>query len=87
MRIVWAEKAWDNFLVFEREDKQKYKRIIALIKDIMRNGYNGIGKPEALREDLSGFWSRRIDEKNRLVYKLEDDSVLIAQCGSHYQDK
>lgn len=73
MRIVWAEKAWDNFLVFEREDKQKYKRIIALIqkykriialiKDIMRNGYNGIGKPEALREDLSGFWSRRIDEK------------------------
>lgn len=66
MRIVWAEKAWDNFLVFEREDKQKYKRIIALIKDIMRNGYNGIGKPEALREDLSGFWSRRIDEKKQV---------------------
>ena len=58
-----------------------------MIKDIDRNGYTGIGKPEPLRDDLSGYWSRRIDDTNRIVYKISADTIYIAQCGSHYRDK
>lgn len=61
--------------------------ILELIKDIDRNGYTGIGKPEALKHDLSGYWSRRIDSGNRIVYKIEDGIIKIVQCGSHYRDK
>lgn len=61
--------------------------ILELIKDIDRNGYTGIGKPEALKHDLSGYWSRRIDAGNRIVYKIEDGIIKIVQCGSHYRDK
>ncbi|MBQ7516647.1 MAG: Txe/YoeB family addiction module toxin [Schwartzia sp.] len=69
------------------EDRKTTKRILQLIKDIKRNGYEGIGKPEPLSGDLSGYWSRRIDKKNRLVYKIDGDIVIISQCGSHYQNK
>ncbi|MDE7361101.1 MAG: Txe/YoeB family addiction module toxin [Oscillospiraceae bacterium] len=83
----WYETAWDDFIYWEAHDKQIYKRIIMLIKDIDRNGYTGIGKPEPLKGDLSGLWSRRIDDKNRLVYKIENEVIYIAQCGSHYRQK
>lgn len=83
----WSDEAWEDFCYWQKQDKKTLKRILALIKDIDRNGYTGIGKPEPLREDLSGYWSRRIDDTNRIVYKISDDTILIAQCGSHYRDK
>ena len=83
----WSDDAWDDFCYWQKQDRKSLKRILALIKDIDRNGYTGIGKPEPLREDLSGYWSRRIDDTNRIVYKISDDTIYIAQCGSHYRDK
>lgn len=83
----WSDDAWDDFCYWQKQDRKTLKRILALIKDIDRNGYTGIGKPEPLREDLSGYWSRRIDDTNRIVYKISDDTIYIAQCGSHYRDK
>ncbi len=83
----WSDDAWDDFCYWQKQDKKTLKRILALIKDIDRNGYTGIGKPEPLREDLSGYWSRRIDDVNRIVYKIVADTIYIAQCGSHYRDK
>ena len=83
----WSDDAWDDFCYWQKQDKKTLKRILALIKDIDRNGYTGIGKPEPLREDLSGYWSRRIDDVNRIVYKIVADTIYISQCGSHYRDK
>ena len=83
----WSDDAWEDFCYWQKQDKKILKRILALIKDIDRNGYTGIGKPEPLREDLSGYWSRRIDDVNRTVYKINADTIYIAQCGSHYRDK
>lgn len=87
MTKLWSEKAWEDFVYWEASNKQVYKRIIQLLKDIDRNGYSGIGKPEPLKGDLSGYWSRRIDDKNRIVYKIENGVIHIAQCGSHYRQK
>lgn len=87
MTKSWDDEAWEEFIYWEAHDKQIYKHIIKLIKDIDRNGYSGIGKPEPLTGNLSGFWSRRIDEKNRIVYTIENDTIFIAQCGSHYREK
>ena len=84
MRILWDERAWEEYLSWQGEDKKTLKRINALIKDIQRNPFDGIGKPEPLKEDMSGWWSRRIDEANRLVYKVENDVAVIASCKSHY---
>ena len=81
---VWADEAWEDYLYWQDQDKKILKRINKLIKDIERNGHNGIGKPEALKHDLSGFWSRRIDEVNRLVYRIENEQIEIAQCRTHY---
>ena len=83
----WSDDAWEDFCYWQKQDRKTLKRILTLIKDIDRNGYTGIGKPEPLREDLSGYWSRRIDDTNRIVYKISDDTIYIAQCGSHYRDK
>ena len=83
----WSDEAWEDFVDWEANDKQIDKRIIMLIKDIDLNGYSGIGKPEPLKGNLSGYWSRRIDDKNRIVYKIENDIIYIAQCGSHYRQK
>lgn len=83
----FSDEAWADFSYWLTQDKKTYKRILQLLKDIDRNGYAGIGKPEALKGDLSGFWSRRIDEHNRLVYKIVGDTIQIAQCGSHYHDE
>ena len=84
---AWSDEAWEDFEYWQSQDKKKLKRIMKLIKDIDRNGYVGIGKPEPLTGDLSGYWSRRIDDCNRIVYKIKDNTILIAQCGSHYRDK
>lgn len=84
---AWSDEAWEDFEYWQSQDKKTLKRIMKLIKDIDRNGYVGIGKPEPLTGDLSGYWSRRIDDCNRIVYKIKDNTILIAQCGSHYRDK
>ena len=86
MRILWDERAWEEYLSWQMEDKKTLKRINALIKDIQRNPFEGIGKPEPLKENRSGWWSRRIDEANRVVYRVENDVAIIASCKSHYDN-
>ena len=87
MNKVWSDEAWKDYLYWQKQDKKTLKRINLLIQDIDRNGYDGIGKPEPLGENWSGFWSRRIDEKNRLVYRIQNNNIEIAQCRTHYKDK
>jgi toxin YoeB len=84
---VWHDEAWEDYVYWQTQDKRTLKRINELIKDIERNGYNGIGKPEPLKHELTGWWSRRIDEKNRFVYRLLENRLDILQCGSHYRDE
>ncbi len=86
MNKVWQDDAWEDYLYWQTQDKKTLKRINQLLKDIERNGYDGIGKPEPLKHEFQGFWSRRIDESNRLVYRIENGQIQIAQCGSHYRD-
>ena len=83
---VWSDHAWEDYLYWQTQDKKILKRINQLLQDIERNGYNGIGKPEPLRGDLSGFWSRRIDDEHRIVYRVTEDRVEIIQCRGHYDD-
>ncbi len=73
-------------MYWQTQDKKTLKRVNALIKDIQRNSFEGIGKPEPLKEQLSGWWSRRIDETNRIVYCEKDDAIIIASCKGHYDD-
>jgi len=84
---AWTEDAWEDFEYWLKQDKKTLKRILQLLRDIERNGYDGIGKPEPLRGDLSSYWSRRIDDCNRIVYRINGDVIQIVQCGSHYRDK
>ena len=86
MTKAWTDDAWEQYEYWEEQDKKTLRRIKRLLKDIDRNGYSGIGKPEPLSGDLAGYWSRRIDDKNRIVYKIEDKTVKIIQCGSHYRE-
>ena len=86
MRLLWEESAWEEYTEWQSQDKKTLKRINSLIKDIQRNLFEGIGKPEALKGNLSGYWSRRIDEVNRIVYKEKDGAVIIASCKGHYED-
>lgn len=83
----WSDAAWEDFEYWMTQDKKTMKRILSLLKDIERNSYSGIGKPERLSGDLSAYWSRRIDDANRIVYRIEGDKIIIVQCGSHYRDK
>lgn len=83
----WDESAWEDFEYWSQNDKKTLKRILLLIKDIERNRYEGIGKPEPLKGEFSGYWSRRIDDCNRIVYAIENNIIKIIQCGSHYRDK
>ena len=85
MKILWEEKAWGDYCQWQQEDKKILQKINSIIKDIQRNWYAGIGKPEPLKNNLSGWWSRRIDEKNRVVYKIENDAIIIASCKGHYE--
>jgi len=84
---IWSDIAWDDYLYRQSQDKKTLKRINLLLKDIDRNGNTGLGKPEALKGDLQGYWSRRIDEKNRLIYRINDNEIRIIQCRTHYGDK
>ena len=84
MKLIFSENAWEDYLYWQRMDKKVLKRINELIKDIQRNKYEGIGKPEPLRHNLSGYWSRRITNEHRLVYKIEGDKIMIAQSRYHY---
>lgn len=84
MKLLFSENAWEDYLFWQKTDKKTLKRINKLIKDIQRNKYEGIGKPEALKHNLSGFWSRRITNEHRIVYKIENNAVLIAQLRYHY---
>ena len=86
MTKQWHDEAWDEYLYWQTQDRKTLKRINALIKDIERNGNTGIGKPEPLKYNRAGFWSRRIDDFNRLVYKINDGILEIAECGSHYDN-
>lgn len=83
----WDDDAWDDYHYWQSQDGKTLRRINSLLKDIDRNGYEGIGKPEPLRENLSGWWSRRIDDANRIVYRIHDGRIEIIQCGSHYRDR
>jgi toxin YoeB len=80
----WFDRAWEDYIYWQGRDKKTAKRINEILKDIERNGNIGIGKPEPLKGDLSGWWSRRIDEKNRLVYRIRGGHIEIAQCRGHY---
>ena len=84
---AWTDEAWEDFEYWLRQDKKTLKRILLLLKDIERNGNEGLGKPERLSGDLSNYWSRRIDHANRIVYRIDQDILKIVQCGSHYRDK
>ncbi len=84
MRIVFTTNSWEDYIYWQTIDKKILKRINALIKDISREPFDGIGNPEPLKYDLSGYWSRRIDREHRLVYQVEDESILIYSCRYHY---
>ncbi len=87
MNKVFTDNGWKDYVYWETEDRKTLKRINTLIEDIARNGNEGIGKPELLRNNLSGFWSRRINDKDRLIYKIEQDNIYILSCRYHYSDK
>lgn len=84
---AWSDAAWEDYLYWQSQDRKTLRRINLLLQDIERNGNDGIGKPERLSGDLSAYWSRRIDDSNRLVYRIDGDIIRIVQCGSHYHDK
>lgn len=86
MKKIWVDEAWEEYLFWLKEDKKILKRINDLIKDIDRNKNKGIGKPEALRFELFGFWSRRINSEHRLIYKIENNSIYIISCRGHYKN-
>lgn len=82
--LSFRPEAWEDYLYWQTQDKKTLKRINQLLQDILRNGYTGLGKPEPLRNDLQGWWSRRIDGTNRLIYRIVDGQVEILQCRTHY---
>ena len=85
-RLVWTNAAWSDYLHWQTQDKKTLRRINLLITDAMRNSEQGVGKPEALRENLAGLWSRRIDDVHRLIYVIETDQLVIIACRYHYGD-
>ena len=84
MRLIWSDRSWDEYVSWQIQDKKILKKINSLIKDIKRDPYNGIGKPELLKHELSGCWSRRISDEHRLVYEITDHSIFIISCKYHY---
>lgn len=86
MKLLWEDRAWNDYLYWQTQDKKTLKRINTLIKDIQRNTFECIGKPELLKDRLSGMWSRRIDDKNRIVYYEQEKIIYIVSCKGHYDD-
>lgn len=86
MNKAFTDIGWEDYLYWQTEDQKTLSKINTLLKDIERNGNEGIGKPEPLTGDLSGFWSRRINQKDRLIYALEMDQIIIIACWYHYDD-
>lgn len=84
MRKIWFEEAWEDYLYWQNQDRKTLKRINSLVRDIERSNFEGLGKPEPLKGDLGGFWSRRIDDVNRLVYRVNGDILEILSCRGHY---
>jgi len=84
MKKIWFDEAWADYLYWQSQDKKTLNRINALVKDIERNYFDGIGKPEPLKGNLNGFWSRRIDDTHRLVYRINGDILEILSCRGHY---
>jgi toxin YoeB len=86
-QLSFKQKAWDDYLDWQTQDKKTLKRINQLLKEMLREPFNGIGKPEPLKGELSGLWSRRIDDTNRLLYRVSEDTIEIIQCRTHYEIK
>ena len=84
MILSWTEDAWNDYEYWQKTSKEKLKQINKLIKAIKREPFDGIGKPEPLKHDLAGYWSRRIDQEHRLVYEVQEDAIIIVQCRFHY---
>lgn len=84
-KIAFTDRAWEEYCYWQKQDKKTLKRINLLLEDIKRNNFVGIGKPEPLKNDLSGFWSRRIDNANRIVYRISNEQIEIIQCKGHYE--
>lgn len=87
MNKLWQDEAWEEYVYWQAQDKKMLKKINRLLTDIDRNGYQCMGKPEPLRGNLAGYWSVRIDEKNRIVFCINGENLEIVQCGTHYRDK
>ena len=85
MRLLWEDRAWEDYCYWQEHDRKMMKRINALLKDIQRNGYEGIGKPEPLKYGKSGSFSRRIDSANRLIYEVFEDQIIVKSCKGHYE--
>ncbi len=84
MKIIFSEHAWEDYLYWQRSDKKILRRINKLIKEVMRTPFQGLGKPEPLKHSLSGYWSRRINDEHRIVYKVSEEAIHIAQLRYHY---
>lgn len=84
MRLIWSDRSWDEYVYWQNQDKKILKKINSLIKDVKRDPYDGIGKPEQLKHELAGCWSRRITNEHRLVYEISDYSIGIVSCKYHY---
>ncbi len=84
MRLLWEDRAWDDYLYWQTQDRKTLKRVNALIKDIQRSTFEGIGKPEPLSNNRGGWWSRRIDDMNRIVYYEQDGIIYLVSCRGHY---
>lgn len=87
MNKYFTDNGWQDYLYWQTEDKKTLKKINSLLKDIDRNGNEGIGKPESLTGDLSGYWSRRINDKDRLIYSIDENNIYVLSCRYHYSDK
>lgn len=85
-QLAFMPEAWEEYIHWQMQDRKTLKRINSILKDIDRQPFDGIGKPEPLTADKQGYWSRRIDAENRIIYKVEPDQIVILQCGGHYDD-
>lgn len=85
MKKIWSEQAWDDYICWQKQNKNLLRKINQLIKDIERNPFEGLGKPEPLKNNLTGWWSRRIDDAHRIVYRVKENNLEIAQCKEHYE--